>query len=212
MITIYHLGVSQSDRIVWLMEELQLPYTLEWYDRGKDNFAPPEYKALHPVATAPTIRDGDTVLCESIAIIEYIIQRHGNGRLGVSKEQPNFPDYWYWMCFSTSLITTIVQKMMCSSPQNDLQAMYLRSATERQTTYFNHLEQRLGETKYLAGDEFTAADIQNLFTLTTMPRFGGPAIDHLSNVSAYVRRVTQRPAYVKAMGIAGPDAVRPRGL
>ena len=68
MITIYHLGVSQSDRIVWLMEELGLPYKLEWYDRMESKFAPPDYKALHPAATAPTIRDGDTVLCESVAM------------------------------------------------------------------------------------------------------------------------------------------------
>lgn len=176
----------------------------------EDNFAPAEYKALHPVATAPTIRDGDTVLCESIAIIEYIINRHAHGRLGVSKDSPNYADYLYWMCFSTSLMSTIVQKMICSSPQNDLQAMYLKSATEREKTYFNHLDLRLSEMEYLAGREFTAADIQNMFTFTTQPRFGGPSVSHLRNVSAYVQRVTQRPAYKKAMSIAGPDAIRPK--
>ena len=92
MITIYHLGVSQSDRIVWLMEELGLPYQLEWFDRAESGLAPLEYKALHPVATAPVIRDGDLVLCESQAIVEYIINRHGNGRFGVDKDQPNYPD------------------------------------------------------------------------------------------------------------------------
>ena len=97
MITIYHLGVSQSDRIVWLMEELALPYQLEWYDRGENGLAPAEYLALHPAATAPVIRDGDLVLCESAAIVEYISQRYGEGKLSVASDQPNFPDYLYWM-------------------------------------------------------------------------------------------------------------------
>src|SRR6185436_16999799 len=77
MITIHHLGVSQSDRVVWLMEELGLPYHLKWYKRGPDLLAPPEFLALHPAATAPIIEDGDMLLAESGAIVEYICHRHG---------------------------------------------------------------------------------------------------------------------------------------
>jgi glutathione S-transferase len=211
MITIYHLGVSQSDRIVWLMEELGLPYKLEWYDRMENKFAPPEYKALHPVATAPTIRDGDTVLCESVAIIEYIINRHANGRLGVAKDAANYADYLYWLCFSLSLLSSVGMMMVGDPASTDpMRKMYLKSSKERVETYFNHLNLRLGESEYLAGAEFTAADIQNMFALTTMPLFGGPTIDHLKNVAAYVARVTARPAYKKAMAIAGPAATRPK--
>src|ERR1700744_4508242 len=83
MITIYHLGVSQSDRVVWLMEELGLPYQLKWFDRDQDRLAPPEYVALHPAAMAPVIKDGDLVLAESVAIVQYIAHRHGGGRLTV---------------------------------------------------------------------------------------------------------------------------------
>ena len=79
MITIHHLGVSQSDRIVWLMEELGLPYELKWYRRGPDRLAPSEFLALHPAATAPIIQDGDTVLAESGAIVEYICHRYAGG-------------------------------------------------------------------------------------------------------------------------------------
>ena len=86
MITIHHLGVSQSDRIVWLMEELELPYKLQWHDRGEDMLAPESYRALHPAGTAPIIEDGDTILAESAAIVEYIIHRHGKGRLALSPE------------------------------------------------------------------------------------------------------------------------------
>ena len=76
MITIHHLGISQSDRIVWLMEELDLPYELKWYKRKSDRLLPDEYLALHPAATAPVIEDGDKVLAESGAIVEYISHRY----------------------------------------------------------------------------------------------------------------------------------------
>lgn len=81
MITIHHLGVSQSERIVWLMEELELPYRLKWYRRKQDRLAPDEYLALHPAATAPVIEDGDSVLAESGAILEYICHRYASGKL-----------------------------------------------------------------------------------------------------------------------------------
>jgi hypothetical protein len=102
MITIQHLGVSQSDRIVWLMEELGLPYELKWYKRGPDRLAPSEFLALHPAATAPIVEDCDTLLAESGAIVEYICHRHAGGRLTVRPEQPNYADYLYWMHFNNN--------------------------------------------------------------------------------------------------------------
>jgi len=209
MITIYHLSASQSDRIVWLMEELGLPYELEWFDRLPSKLAPPEYKALHPVATSPTIRDGELVMCESIAIIEYIINRHGDGRLGVSKNEPNYPDYLYWMQFNPSLMAAISVDMVAKAVPGTDDNVFVQSSRGRIKCYYNQLEQRLGESQYLAGPEFTAADIQNIFALTTMPMFGGPGIEHLPNVSAYVKRIEARPAYQKAMALAGPTASKP---
>ena len=103
MITIHHLGVSQSDRIVWLMEELGLPYELKWYDRGPDFLAPPEYLALHPAATSPVITDGKLVLAESAAICEYVSQRYAGGKLSVAPDQPNYPDYLYFMHWNNNV-------------------------------------------------------------------------------------------------------------
>lgn len=211
MITIYHLGVSQSDRIIWLMEELGLPYKLEWFDRAESGLAPSEYKALHPVATAPVIRDGDTVLCESHAIIEYIINRYGNGRFGVDKDQANYAEYLYWMSFRDSFQANLMLRMFLRNASPDDLAVQRADgfSKDREDRMFNHLEQRLGESDYLAGPEFTAADLINFFAFTTLPIFGGPTVDHLPNISAYVKRVSQRPAYIKAMAIAGPQAKRP---
>jgi glutathione S-transferase len=222
MITIYHLSVSQSDRIVWLMEELGLPYKLEWFDRLPNRFAPPAYKALHPVATSPTIRDGDKVICESVAIILYIVNRYGNGRLSVPVDAPNYADYLYWLCVGSSVMGTMGQ-LAASDPSlrnkvgaeaditspDAVRAVFAKSAIERMDAYFNHFEMRLGESAYLAGPEFTAADIQNMFALDAMPKLGGPSVAHLKHVCAYVERVAARPAYRKAMAIAGLEAVRP---
>src|ERR1700742_705359 len=105
MITIYHLGVSQSDRVVWLMEELGLPYRLEGFDRGADMLAPPEYVALHPAAMAPVIKDGNLVLAESVAIVQYIANRHGGGRLTVPPDSESYPDYLYWLQFNNNAQT-----------------------------------------------------------------------------------------------------------
>src|SRR5438034_11760512 len=95
MITIHHLGISQSDRIVWLMEELNLPYQLKWYNRKEDQFAPDEYLALHPAATAPVIQDGDGALGESAASVEYIGHRYAGGKLTVGPDQPHYAEYLY---------------------------------------------------------------------------------------------------------------------
>src|SRR5258706_14057729 len=101
MLTVHHLGISQSDRIVWLCEELGIDYQLMRYERlPTTRAAPPEYKALHPAGTAPVITDGALVLGESGAIIDYIIGRYGNGRLAVTAAQPNFADYLYWFHFA----------------------------------------------------------------------------------------------------------------
>src|SRR5215475_10221658 len=99
VITLHHLGVSQSDRVVWLMEELGVPYRLRWYRRTETGLAPDAYLALHPAATAPVIEDDGKVLTESAVILEYICHRYAAGRLTVSPRQPNYTDYLYWMHF-----------------------------------------------------------------------------------------------------------------
>ena len=104
-------ALSKSDRIVWLMEELNLPYRLKWYDRGPDFLAPAEYRALHPAGTAPIITDGDLVMAESTAIVEYISQRHGGGRLSVNPDEADYPHYLFWMQFNNNLQSALFIKL-----------------------------------------------------------------------------------------------------
>jgi glutathione S-transferase len=212
MITIHHLGVSQSDRVVWLMEELGLPYELKWYDRGEDFLAPPEYRALHPAGTAPIIEDGDLVLGESTAIVEYLSQRHGQGRLSVPVSDPDYPHYLYWMQFNNNLQSILFIKVAFQSmgAEPGMDNPMMATTMRREDGIYNALEQRLGESEYLGGPEFSCADIMSMFNLTSLAMLGARAVDDsLPNTQAYLQRVTSRPGYKKAMAIAGPEASRP---
>ena len=209
MLTIHHLGVSQSDRIVWLVEELQLPYRLQWYDRGADGLAPPEYLALHPAATAPVIEDGGRVLAESAVIVEYISHTYGGGRLSVTPGQPNYFDYLYWMHFNNNVQGLFFAKLGLGGKTDGDAARVAGFVRRREDGYYRYLDRRLGESAYLAGPDFTCADIMVAFNLTSLSLFGGRTIADLPHVLAYVERITKRPAHMKAMEIAGPRAKRP---
>jgi glutathione S-transferase len=206
VITIHHLGVSQSDRIVWLMEELKLPYRLKWYDRGPDGLAPPEYLALHPAATAPVIEDGGRLLAESAAICEYVSQRYGGGRLSVAPDRPNYFDYLYFMHWNNNVQGMFFAKLAArAAGANPVGGVIER----RENGYYRALEQQLAKNAFVAGPELTCADIMVTFNLTSLSRFGGRTIDDLPNTQAYVARIAKRPAYGEAMRIAGPAATRP---
>jgi glutathione S-transferase len=210
MITIYHLHQSQSDRIVWLMEELGLPYELEWFERGADMLAPPEYTALHPMGTSPTIRDGDLVMAESTAIVQYIAHRRGNGQFTVAPDDPAYADYVYWMMFNSNAQTCfLMHRAMKLAGHPEAHAIMAKSAHRRQEGLYKQLDARLAEAPYLAGDEFTLCEIMAMTDLTTLPAVGGRSIDDLPNAQRYVELVSARPAYQKAMAIAGPTATRP---
>ncbi|MBC7435296.1 MAG: glutathione S-transferase, partial [Bdellovibrionales bacterium] len=101
MLTIHHLGKSQSERIIWLCEELEMPYELKRYDRDPVSIlAPADYKKLHPIGAAPVMTEGDLVLAESGAIVQYIMARHGGGRLELAPTHPDFAQYLYWFHFA----------------------------------------------------------------------------------------------------------------
>lgn len=206
MLTVHHLGLSQSERIVWLCEELELPYDLKVYQRDpQTRLAPAEYKALHPMQLSPVIQDGEVVLAESGAIIEYLLARYGNGRLQVPVEAPNFPDYLFWFHFANGTFLPSASTEMLGLPSADgkvhpFVAVY-QARTERA---FALLEQQLASTDYLAGAEFTAADIINVFGLTTLRAFTRRSLDGFPAIRAYLARIGQRPAYRRAMEKGDP--------
>jgi glutathione S-transferase len=208
MLTVHHLGISQSDRIVWLCEELEIPYELKKYDRDPvTRLAPAAYKALHPCETAPVITDGDLVLAESAAIIEYLIAKHGNGRLALQPDHPNFADYLYWFHFANGSfmpagMTDLVLGILGMAGQEAVRPLQARGDRA-----YAMAEQRLGEVTWFAGDEFTAADIMMLFPLTTMRVFAPRDLAPYPNIRAYLARIGERPAFQRAAKKGDPDLV-----
>jgi glutathione S-transferase len=207
MLTIHHLGRSQSERIVWLCEELGVPNALKRYDRRADNrLAPPEYKALHPMGIAPVITDGDLVLGESGAVIEYIVQTYGGGRLVLKHGDAGFADYLYWFHFANGTLQPTLGRMMYLERVDPAgTSAAVQAAKERLALVFSTVEQRLGEATWLAGDAFTAADIMSVFSLTTMRLFRAMDLSPYPNVLAYLQRIGARPGYQRAMAKAEPD-------
>lgn len=201
MLTIHHLGKSQSERIIWLCEELGIPYALKRYTRDPVTMlAPPELKALHPMQAAPLITDGDLLLAESGAIIDYIIARHGNGRLALGPTHPDFAQYLYWFHFTNAnLQANLGRNMVLRSLHLPADNPTFTGGKARLDRALNWVDTRLGEATWLAGEDFTAADIMIVFTLTTMRIFLPLDLAPWPNILAYLQRVGDRPAYQAAM-------------
>ena len=206
MLTVHHLGVSQSERIVWLCEELGIPYELKLYQRDPTTrLAPPEYKALHPIGTAPVINDEGVVIGESGAIIEYILGKYGKGKLVRHPAHPEYTNYLYWFhyangSFQALLHRTLVAKRLEPTPDHRI----LKDLQGRLDRSLALLNERLGEVNYLAGDELTAADIMIFFSFTTMRSFTPFEVKPYPNILAYLKRVAARPAYQRAMKKGDP--------
>ena len=206
MLTVHHLGKSQSERIVWLCEELEVPYALKRYTRDPQTMlSPPELRALHPIGSAPVITDGDVVLAESGAIMEYIIARHGGGRLALPPTHPDYAHYLYWLHFANgSLQPSMGRRMLIGRLQVPPENPVRRFAEERLDRALRFLDARVSAVSWLAGGEFTAADIMIGFPLTTMRYFAPLNLGPYPGILTYLQRIAARPAYRRAMEKGDP--------
>jgi glutathione S-transferase len=207
MLTIHHLGHSQSERIVWLCEELGLNYKLLHYTRDAvTRLSPPELKALHPLGAAPVVEDGDLLLAESAAVVEYIIVKHGGGRFKPGPDHPDYAAFLYWFHFSNGNLQPAMGRLMMVSRTNVPEGHPVLSGVQgRLRLVLDLMDARLGEVPYLAGAEFTAADIMSVFSLTTMRLFQPLDLAPYANILAYLQRIGTRPAYLRAMAKGDPD-------
>ncbi|WPH03262.1 Hypothetical protein R9X50_00613900 [Acrodontium crateriforme] len=204
---VHHLGISQSERVVFLCEELGIPYELKLYKRSP-LLSPPELKALHPIGAAPVIQDTDAgvTIAESEACLEYINQVHGKNALGIQPGEKNYADYLYWYTFTNGTLQPAFGRIMTlsfSGVSNDDPGKKRYAAKVEQC--LTHLDNRLAEVEWLAGDRFTAADIMLMFTLTTGRKFVPWNLAKYPNVLAWMRRVAGREAYVRAMKKSDPE-------
>ena len=205
MLTVHHLRLSQSERIVWLCEELGIDYEVKLYNRREDNnLAPDEYKALHPMGIAPVITDGEFVLGESGAIIDYIVAKYApDTPLVPGADHPDFADHLFYLHWANA--TFMTNGMMALVATRMTGASELPPfVADRLAKSWTIVEKRLGEADYFGGSQLTTADIMMGFQLTTSRAMSGMSIDHMPNLKAYLKRIGERPAYQAAMAKAEP--------
>ncbi|MFC0254138.1 glutathione S-transferase [Massilia consociata] len=217
MIVVHHLNNSRSQRILWLLEELGLDYEIKRYERDpKTMLAPPELKAVHPLGKSPVITDGDTVVAESGAIVDYLVGRYGNGRLVPAANTPERLRYTYFLHFAEgSAMPPLLMKLVFDRIENGPMPFFAKPiarAIARKVkdnfilpnirSQLDFLESELGKSAWFAGGEFSAADIQMSFPLEAAASRGGLDRQH-PKLSAWLEKIHARPAYRRALERGG---------
>jgi glutathione S-transferase len=217
MIVVHHLNNSRSQRVLWLLEELGLDYEITRYQRDpRTLLAPPALRAVHPLGKSPVVTEGSLVLAESGAILEYLVERHGGGRLIPPLGSEAHLRYRYWLHYAEGsamppLLLKLVFDRISQAPAPFFVRPILRGVSRRVKQAFvepqlklhlDYMESELARTAWFAGAELTAADIQMSFPIeAAAARFGlGAARPHLSE---FLERIHARPAHQRALAQGG---------
>src|SRR5260370_8477998 len=171
MLTVHHLGKSQSERIVWLCEELGIDYELKRYERDPvTRLAPPEYKALHPIGTAPMITDGDPVIGESGAIIEYILAQYGKGRLARHPGSTEYANYLYWFHYANGSFQALLHRTLVARRlEPPAEHRILVDLQARLGLALGFMNRPLGKAASVAASDLTPARFIYSFILPPTP-------------------------------------------
>ncbi|PKM04703.1 MAG: glutathione S-transferase [Gammaproteobacteria bacterium HGW-Gammaproteobacteria-6] len=217
MITVHHLNNSRSQRILWLLEELGLDYQVKRYERDPQTMlAPPELKAIHPLGKSPVITDGELVVAESGAIVEYLVETYGHGRLAPAAGTPERLKYRYWLHYSEGsamlpLLMKLVFNRVETAPMPFFAKPFARGIAKQVKSNFiepqikqhlDYMEQELAATGWFAGDEISAADIQLSFPLEAAAARGG-LDDKWPNLMSFLVRIHAREGYKRALERGG---------
>ncbi len=217
MILVHHLNNSRSQRVLWLLQELGVPYEVRRYQRDpKTMLAPAELRAVHPLGKSPVITDGQITLAESGAIVEYLLERYGNGRLVPAAGTPERLRYTYWLHFAEgSAMPPLLLKLIFERIKRTPVPFFVRPITRRiadraLTSFvepnlariFDYLESELAGRDWFAGSAFTAADIQMSYPVEAARARAG-LDDSRPRVIAWLERIHARPAYVRALESGG---------
>jgi glutathione S-transferase len=202
MITVHHLNDSRSQRILWLLEELGLPYEIRHYQRLPTRLAPPELAAIHPLGKSPVISDDGRTVFESGAIIDYVIRRHGGGRLQPEAKTAAYDDYQMWMHYAEgSAMLPLMLNLYVSRLGDDGAPLHPRIESEI-ANHLGYLDAHLKDRDHLLGRDFTGADVQMSFIGEIAQAYGKRAA--FPHLDAWVKRLHARPAYKKALEKGGP--------
>ncbi|SAL62878.1 glutathione S-transferase domain-containing protein [Caballeronia choica] len=217
MLTVHHLNNSRSQRVLWMLEELGVDYELKRYQRDPNTMlAPAELRAVHPLGKSPVITDDGMTIAESGAIIEYLVERYGQGRFspphGVSPERVR---YSYWMHYAEgSAMPPLLLKLVARRIGSARMPFFVRPVARRiaatmQSSFidpqlklhFGYIERELSKSEWFVGDQFTAADVQMSFPLEAASKRAGAK--ELPHVRAFLERIHARPAYQRALERGG---------
>ena len=217
MIVVHHLNNSRSQRVLWLLEELGLNYEVKRYERDrKTMLAPASLRAVHPLGKSPVITDSELTLAESGAIIEYLVEHHGQGKLSPPAGTPAYLRYRYWLHYAEgSLMPPLLLKLVFDKIDTTPMPFFIKPIakaisgkvksgfiTPQITTHLNYLEAELGKGTWFAGDNFSAADVQMSFPIEAAAARGGLSASRPRLVD-YLSRIHARPAYKKALERGG---------
>lgn len=209
-LVVHHLQVGQGERIPWLLEELGIPYELKLYKRSP-LLSPPELKEVNPLGASPVIEDltdpnTKITLAESGAICEYVIHKYADGRLALGPTHKNFADYLYWFHFSNgTLQSAMFRRSSARGMVGEADPRYA-GLDGRVKLALDLVNKRLLKTgAWLAGDEFTAADVMMGWCFTTMRKFEPIDLTGYEGILAWLGRVGKRDAYRTAMGKGDPE-------
>ena len=218
MITVHHLNNSRSQRVLWLLEELDLPYEIRHYQRDiKTMLAPPELKAVHPLGKSPVISDGGVTVAESGAIVEYLIDQYGQGRLKPPPATPERLRYTYWLHYAEgSAMPPLLMKLVFDEVEKAPMPFFVKPIAKaisgkvkstfispQITQHLDYMEAELGKFNWFAGKEFTGADIQMSFVLEAAQAKGGLDATR-PKLMDFLKRIHARPAYKRALKKGGP--------
>jgi glutathione S-transferase len=218
MIVVHHLNNSRSQRVLWLLEELGVPYEIKHYQRDKKTMlAPPELRAVHPLGKSPVITDNGKTIAESGAIVEYLVDTHGQGRLKPPAGTDERLRYTYWLHFAEgSAMPPFLIKLIFDTMESRKMPFFIKPVVkgiagkvrtgflDRQiASNLDFMESELGKREWFAGNEFTAADIQMSFPceIAAIRAGSGQARPKLAD---FVQRIHARPAYKRALEKGGP--------
>lgn len=200
MIKLHHLNKSRSKRIIWLLEELGVNYSIIEYQRDSQTFlAPPELKAIHPLGKSPVIEDDGLIIAESGAITEYLINKYSNGQLAPEKSTADEVEYSQWIHFAeSSAILPLLLKMFVHKDgcKTNFLADYADAETFKVISYFND---SLANKRYLVANKLTGADIMMSFIVELVANSGQLA--NFPNISTYAKQLATHPAFQKAENI-----------
>lgn len=202
MITVHHLNDSRSQRILWLLEELAVPYEIKRYQRdAQTRLAPPELKAVHKLGKSPVVTEDGRTIIESGAIIDYVIRRHGGGRLQPAPASAAYDDYVQWLHYAEGSAMLPLLLNLYAARLGDAKAPLMPRIESELANHLGYVDGALAGRQYLVGDDLTGADIQMSFIAEVAGAFGKraayPALD------AWIQRLHARPAYKAALERGG---------